>query len=173
MSRPLLVIAAFVVWAVGSTYWYTCKLKRVCTAEAPVSDASAPSLKVSRDLALAPTGDLASAVNGGQPVRVLFPMREAKRHYNVETAQQLQAVADQLKVKGRAIVTGFSDGRGGTDSNTDLGMLRAQSVRDELIKRGAPAALIEAMSAGEGTPMAGNDTIMGRQLNRRVEVTLR
>ena len=170
MSRPLLVIAAFVVWAIGSTYWYTCKLKRVCTADAQVSDALA--LKSARELAVVPT-DPATIPGVSQPVRILFPIRETTRHYNVETTQQLQAIADQLKTKGRAVVTGFSDARGGADSNLELATLRAESVRNELIKRGAPAALIEVMAVGDATPLTENDTIMGRQMNRRVEVTLR
>jgi outer membrane protein OmpA-like peptidoglycan-associated protein len=37
MSKPLLVLGAFLVWAAASTYWYDCNVKRVCDTPAPKS----------------------------------------------------------------------------------------------------------------------------------------
>jgi outer membrane protein OmpA-like peptidoglycan-associated protein len=208
VSRPLLVIVAFVLWAAGSTYWYTCKLKRVCAADAgtaAVADvakdaspapaanpasaalppvqalqtpapptATGPEINTAPATASIPTPSATAALakSKTKPVRVLFPIRKAKRHPNEAVTRQLQAIADQLKVSGRAIVTGFTDERGGEDMNMNLAQRRAESVREELIALGAPAALIDVMAVGPQTPLASNDTIMGRQLNRRVDITL-
>jgi outer membrane protein OmpA-like peptidoglycan-associated protein len=185
VSRPLLVIVAFVLWAAGSTYWYTCKLKRVCAADAGTTAA----VDVAKDTSPTATGNEintapatasipipsstpAAAKSKTKPVRVLFPIRKANRHPNDAVTRQLQAIADQLKVSGRAIVTGFTDERGGEDMNMNLAQRRAEAVRAELIAMGAPAALIDVMAVGPQTPLASNDTIMGRQLNRRVDITL-
>lgn len=196
MSRPLLVIIAFVLWAAGSTYWYTCKLKRVCaaatteTTEAgaanPASGAMPP-LAASTAIAAPPAAAAVAAIAGSdarpapapaaatsktKPIRVLFPIRKAKRHPNDAVTRQMQAIADQLKVSGRAVVTGFTDERGGEDMNMNLAQRRAEAVRDELVAMGAPPALIDVMAVGPQTPLASNDTIMGRQMNRRVDITL-
>jgi outer membrane protein OmpA-like peptidoglycan-associated protein len=40
------------------------------------------------------------------------------------------------------------------------------------VAMGAPGALIDVMAVGPQTPLASNDTIMGRQMNRRVDITL-
>jgi outer membrane protein OmpA-like peptidoglycan-associated protein len=203
VSRPLLVIVAFVLWAAGSTYWYTCKLKRMCAADAgtaaaadvakdasPASSANpagttlppvptpAPPLTTAKETSAVSSSAAiaapapAAAKSKTKPVRVLFPIRKAKRHPNDAVTRQLQAIADQLKVSGRAIVTGFTDERGGEDMNMNLAQRRAESVREELIAMGAPAALVDVMAVGPQTPLASNDTIMGRQLNRRVDITL-
>lgn len=201
MSRPLLVIIAFVLWAAGSTYLYTCKLKRVCAADSANATSTTTTAVTEADNAAKgspmpatnPAGAAAAAAisttaasgnetkpapalvatkPNAKPVRVLFPIRKARRHPNDAVTRQMQSIADQLKVSGRAIVTGFTDERGGEDMNMNLAQRRAEAVRDELIAMGAPAALIDVMAVGPQTPLASNDTIMGRQMNRRVDITL-
>jgi OmpA-OmpF porin, OOP family len=207
MSRPLMVIAAFLFWALGSTYWYTCELKRVCEAstQASVSSQTASAAAHSADLpnsnapkvtaaattvaAAIPrtstenTASAREAVGGNAKVavrsdtvaaavRVLFPMRKAKRHPHENTTRDLERIAAQLQERGRVTVTGFTDERGGEDMNMRLAQRRAEAVRDELIAMGVNAGLIDVMAAGPQTPFATNDTVMGRQLNRRVEITL-
>jgi OmpA-OmpF porin, OOP family len=48
MSKPFLVIGAFIIWAAGSTYWYDCKVKRVCGAKVNPITANGASTPVSR-----------------------------------------------------------------------------------------------------------------------------
>jgi OmpA family len=54
----------------------------------------------------------------------------------------------------------------------DLGYARASSVRELMISRGIPGPRMVADSRGVEEPIADNNTAVGRNLNRRVEVQL-
>ena len=69
-------------------------------------------------------------------------------------------------------VDGFTDNVGSEDMNQRLSEKRAESVRDFLVQQGVPANSITAQGMGEASPVAANDTPVGRQLNRRVELVL-
>ena len=58
---------------------------------------------------------------------------------------------------------------GSDKANKKLSEGRANSVRDNLIKRGIDAGRIEAEGKGESQPITTNDTEEGRAQNRRVE----
>ena len=68
------------------------------------------------------------------------------------------------------IVEGHTDGVGGRDANLNLSLRRAQSVKNDLVSRGARASLISIDGFGYSRPVASNDTPEGRQRNRRVEI---
>jgi len=53
-------------------------------------------------------------------------------------------------------------------TNVDLSKARAQSVANELVTGGVPAAMISVNGFGEADPVASNDTPQGRAKNRRV-----
>ena len=67
-------------------------------------------------------------------------------------------------------LTGHTDSVGRGAPNRALGLQRARQVRDMMVKRGAPEKQIEVSSAGEGEPIADNQTEAGRKKNRRVEL---
>jgi len=67
-------------------------------------------------------------------------------------------------------VAGYTDSRGSDQYNMGLSDRRANSVRNDLIKRGVPAAQLTARGYGESGPVASNDTEAGRAANRRVEI---
>jgi outer membrane protein OmpA-like peptidoglycan-associated protein len=56
--------------------------------------------------------------------------------------------------------------------NQALSQRRAQTVATYLTGRGVMGQRIITVGAGELRPVATNDTTEGRQLNRRVELTL-
>lgn len=70
------------------------------------------------------------------------------------------------------IIAGHTDSIGSEDYNLDLSQRRAQAVRDFLIHNGLGASQVVARGLGEQYPVASNETATGRQLNRRVEVTI-
>lgn len=72
----------------------------------------------------------------------------------------------------RLLVAGHTDEEGTNEYNYQLGLQRAQVVRDFLILKGVPASAIEIISYGELIPAAPNDTESGRARNRRVEVVV-
>jgi len=69
-----------------------------------------------------------------------------------------------------AIVEGHTDNLGDDDYNLDLSRSRAHSVRAALVARGISGSRISTQSMGEVSPVADNNTVEGRQKNRRVEV---
>jgi outer membrane protein OmpA-like peptidoglycan-associated protein len=66
-------------------------------------------------------------------------------------------------------VAGYTDNTGDAKANLALSRARAQSVRDALVKAGAPAEMLDAKGYGEDNPVASNDTEEGRFHNRRIE----
>jgi outer membrane protein OmpA-like peptidoglycan-associated protein len=70
-------------------------------------------------------------------------------------------------------VVGHTDTTGTTASNVELGMRRAQLVRDLLVGAGLSASLIELASHGESNPVEPTPDNTENARNRRVEVTVR
>ena len=70
------------------------------------------------------------------------------------------------------LIEGFTDNVGSDASNMVLSQNRANTVSSYLTKHGVPASRISATGKGESLPVAGNENPAGRQLNRRVEVTI-
>jgi len=68
------------------------------------------------------------------------------------------------------LIEGHTSSEGTAAHNLDLSKRRAQSVVDELIKRGLPKARIRATGKGPQEPIAPNTDETGRAMNRRVEV---
>ena len=69
-------------------------------------------------------------------------------------------------------IVGHTDAVGSDEANQILSEGRANSVRNDLIKRGVAAERMTAEGKGEREFVADNDTEEGRQLNRRVEFTI-
>lgn len=68
----------------------------------------------------------------------------------------------------RVLLLGFSDSQGNFASNQKLSQDRAKTIADELDRRGIHASLVTGF--GSEMPVATNETELGRQRNRRVEV---
>jgi outer membrane protein OmpA-like peptidoglycan-associated protein len=69
-------------------------------------------------------------------------------------------------------IEGNTDSLGGDAYNQQLSENRAGSVRDYLGQQGIPAASMTARGFGKTQPVASNDTVGGRQQNRRVELVV-
>jgi outer membrane protein OmpA-like peptidoglycan-associated protein len=67
-------------------------------------------------------------------------------------------------------VEGHTDSVGDEDYNQRLSENRADSVRTYLVTQGIPPATVGTAGFGESQPVASNDTVAGRQQNRRVEL---
>lgn len=85
---------------------------------------------------------------------------------------KLDAVAASLKDQPDVTITieGHTDSRGSTESNLELSRKRAESVRAYLESKGVPKDQLKAVGVGEARPIADNDTVEGRAMNRRVEI---
>ncbi|HET6564609.1 MAG TPA: OmpA family protein [Xanthomonadales bacterium] len=70
------------------------------------------------------------------------------------------------------LIEGHTDSRGSDYYNLELSERRAGAVRLALVDRGISPARLEALGLGESYPVATNDTVAGRQQNRRVEIVI-
>ena len=71
-----------------------------------------------------------------------------------------------------ALIEGHTDNQGGDEMNLELSQRRADAVSRYLTGHGVDSRQITSMGKGKGYPVAGNETAAGRQLNRRVEITI-
>jgi outer membrane protein OmpA-like peptidoglycan-associated protein len=69
-------------------------------------------------------------------------------------------------------IEGHTDSVGSDEMNQSLSERRADSVRDFLAEQGVPGSAISARGFGKTQPVASNDTVEGRQRNRRVELVV-
>lgn len=74
--------------------------------------------------------------------------------------------------KTLVVVAGHTDSDGSDSFNQDLSQRRAGSVSEYLISQGILPVRLETVGFGEAQPIAGNNSAEGKQLNRRVEITL-
>ena len=69
-------------------------------------------------------------------------------------------------------IAGHTDSSGSEIYNQALSERRAMSVQNALIQQGVDSMRLQTIGFGEGQPIADNSTEAGRQLNRRVIVTI-
>jgi outer membrane protein OmpA-like peptidoglycan-associated protein len=75
--------------------------------------------------------------------------------------------------KGEVIVTGYADSTGSPEINVPLSRTRAEAVKTYLLeKSGVSSERVIARGLGEEQPAASNATAAGRELNRRVEISV-
>ncbi|MBN9885917.1 substrate-binding domain-containing protein [Salipiger abyssi] len=123
-------------------------------------------------------------------VGVMAPMRRLTTSFRFEpgsarldaqsrsNVQQLARSLEAGEYDGRRLVfVGFSDGQGPAVGNLEIARERADAVRAAVIQTAEAADLdridLVTEAFGEAMPMACDDTVWGRQVNRRVEVWLR
>ena len=69
-------------------------------------------------------------------------------------------------------VAGYTDNKGNDKLNVNLSYNRAKAVVAYLVKKGIKESRLVPKGYGKEEPVASNDTEVGRQQNRRVEVKL-
>jgi outer membrane protein OmpA-like peptidoglycan-associated protein len=106
------------------------------------------------------------------PGNVTFATNSAD--LNAQFFPTLDAVATVLKEYNKTVVevAGHTDSTGSDEYNRQLSQRRAQTVAGYLTNRGVKQERLLTVGAGESYPVASNDTEQGRQLNRRVELTI-
>ncbi len=90
-------------------------------------------------------------------------------------ADKLREVAEILSRYPRTVIdiVGHTDSRGADTMNQELSLQRARAVADQLVAQGVSSSRIVTRGEGEARPVANNETLEGRQLNRRVELVIR
>ena len=87
---------------------------------------------------------------------------------------ELRIVANSLRQYPDTTVNviGHTDNVGDASFNQGLSERRAQAVASILVGGGVSGSRIRSIGAGENNPIASNLNADGRQLNRRVEITI-
>ncbi|MEM6842400.1 MAG: OmpA family protein [Bacteroidota bacterium] len=102
---------------------------------------------------------------------IYFPFGSSNPELSTAINQYLTGLAERLQDSDQTvIITGHTDNVGDEKPNYELGLKRANIVKDILAERGISADRIEADSEGEAQPLATNDTEIGRKKNRRIEL---
>lgn len=92
-----------------------------------------------------------------------------------ESYPELDLVAQFLKANPniRIELSGHTDNRGIPSQNVKLSQARVDKVKDYLVSKGIERKRITGKGFGGSKPIASNDTEETRQLNRRVEFTIK
>ena len=93
---------------------------------------------------------------------------------NADIARLARRIESGQLADKEIMLIGFTGSVGVASDNADLSLERANQIRARLLSELAPGtfnpANIRAIGYGEMSPLACNDTISGRQVNRRIEV---
>lgn len=114
----------------------------------------------------------------GERLTLTFRFRDGSSDLDPQSASNVIRLADVISegaFDGREVVfVGFTDGVGDRDANLRLSERRARAVRRAVSAYAGDVPVEFTVDAfGEAMPMACDDTVWGRQVNRRVEVWLR
>lgn len=123
---------------------------------------------------------LADSMDGADRLSLTFRFQDGSSRLDAHSRNNLSDLARLIEVgafRDQALVlAGFSDGSGLADANLVLSRMRAEGVLSAL-KEAAPgltdSELPTVQAFGEAMPMACDETVAGRRLNRRVEVWMK
>lgn len=117
------------------------------------------------------TAKESKATISSKNVMVRFPFNSTTQEFDQKVEDYLVELGVYLKKTGDKVsLTGHTDNIGDDASNMRLGAQRANKIRAILRKAGVNRNQIITSSKGESQPVATNDTDLGRQKNRRVEI---
>ena len=174
MKHPIaLALLLTALWALGSTWYYDCKIKRVCgPARTTAVQAAAPVPASIRALPLSTT--LSSAPQAAPPVLIVhFGRKSTDMLLPAQADATVQALLKAAAAGRKVVISGHSDARGPPELKAMLSAQRAQILHDWLLSRGLPASAVSAVESREDRePSADNATAAGRAENRRAIATL-
>ncbi|WP_057830756.1 OmpA family protein [Colwellia sp. TT2012] len=123
-------------------------------------------------------GSGVSVERDGDNINLIMPSNITFSSGNTNIEQSFLSVLDSVVLvlqefdKTLIVVAGHTDSSGSNALNQRLSERRAQSVSTYLIGAGVITDRIERVGFGETQPVASNATKAGKELNRRVEITL-
>ena len=89
-----------------------------------------------------------------------------------EALAALDRIAEFLKANPslKAEIRGYTDSVGAVNYNVSVSAFRANSIKSYLTGKGVNSSNLTAQGLGPKNPIASNDTLEGREQNRRVEI---
>ena len=119
-----------------------------------------------------------SIVRDGDNINLVMPGNITFSSGKANIEQSFLSVLDSVVLvlqefdKTLVVVAGHTDSSGSKAINQGLSERRAQSVSTHLNTAGVITDRLEVIGFGETQPIASNDNASGKELNRRVEITL-
>ena len=178
-NRPPLTVAAHVILVVLPTLLSLVFVtSKAIGTEAGVSDFTRVSPEVIQ------TGDITEALAVARGTRIqpaAPPTVRLPVYFEFDSADLMPEAEVLLGKVGAALVSddladfrfsveGHTDSVGSVDYNARLSEDRSRAVKAYLIAEGVPGDHLAARGHGEKRPAASNDSDIGRQRNRRVEL---
>jgi len=101
--------------------------------------------------------------------QVVFDRAGTELSFDAKKA--LDKLVDSMNRYPRAVVeiSGHTDNVGDQENNALLSLERAIAVKEYLVRSGIDTARMRALGRGESSPIASNNTEIGKRHNRRVE----
>jgi OOP family OmpA-OmpF porin len=147
-----------VAWISGSAYWHVCKIKQLCddpitggTNSVPVMTVAPLIITDSTTLKLESNGNFSFAKSGTSP-------NTSSVKHEIDS---LVSYLNYHKNKQIAITGQYSSAESNSNSLPDLGMARAQSVKDLLIAKGIADSLVHIQSSLNENLTFVNDSLTG------------
>lgn len=104
---------------------------------------------------------------------IYFPFASAQRIDDPIVERYLRQLSMRLSESHEPVlITGHTDNTGTAEANMELGMKRAQAIRDYMVSQGVSFGEIRVESRGEREPVASNNSEEGRARNRRAELII-
>jgi outer membrane protein OmpA-like peptidoglycan-associated protein len=72
----------------------------------------------------------------------------------------------------RLVIRGYTDNQGDSNYNMSLSASRARQGKTLMVSKGISPLNIKTIGMGSANPIASNQTLEGRRMNRRIEVEL-
>lgn len=158
---------------VGKVYTYSADrvgyLEMTDTIDLTEADLKKP---IIHNIALLPQ-DYQAPIHDSLVLTVEFPINGTKLSDSNKLDIQ-KAIEPWMGEKGYTVlINGYTDNTGTPLLNEELSYMRAGLVAEEVQNYGIDEMNIRSQGWGEANPKASNDTEIGRNINRRVEVIIR
>ena len=126
----------------------------------PAEDENSPAETASPDIPL--------------PAKLIIYFQIDSNELDDETLRELGKLALAMKQQPQKPIriTGYTDAVGNLHYNFKVSEFRANIVKSFLVGKGIEPGRIVARGLGPANPIASNDTLTGRRINRRVEIEL-
>ncbi len=105
---------------------------------------------------------------------IYFEYDKTKEIDTENVVKFLNEMSEEVKSSGATVhITGHTDHDGDEAYNYNLGLERAEHVKNYLVSKGVAPDKITTESMGKKEPIADNSTEEGKQKNRRVEIEIK
>lgn len=154
-----------------NSVWALCLCLAACVSNVAMH---APAKQLNHEL----VGSGARVVEHGQDIQVLLWVDNTFiKNTSRLTPQALRTLGQVVLLMHQypslhIRIEGYTDNRGKAKTNQLITLRRAMAVADYFRNHGIDSGRIAMSGMGSANPIASNDTAKGRQMNRRVELTL-